>query len=825
MATAVNPMTSVRNAVLLLALLTPAVWAQPVSTPRRITAPDVVTGVDEAPPGMEMGVPRLDPALMKDYVRAVEALDMSIDFQARGATREALGVERVKIDAKWERRPGESSARLAGATITPVGGRLKMGGFSINKITIDRDGKMRLDIKNFPDITVNKITKNENGDVRLHLNWLPDITIKREGNVKLLGFIGLGNVGNVGGLAPDVWPPRLEDVMAILENKPASSGTTPGMDATVSWDITGRASPTALPIPGMNLPVGSNVHLRGTGELTPDGRFRTIGENNSITLDLQVGPGSLASGPIRGDVRSATVRLEGTYGVSAAGNGGPFNLTADGAVSYRVEGSNIVMALPTGTTVSAGAGVLSGNATLATSVGSGRAPRVTLRDGRYKLDITGPIRLTGLRASGVSAESLGFTGGLHSEGTFTAAPTRGALSFDGNLEGDLVADRNGVVNVLTGDMNATGTVAAGSRVRVDLDRVRGNLTPSTDASRRRPDVSGVSGSGRISGGLDVVDVAVTTSAARVSAARSRLDFDAALGGSTTAGLTNASGTARLRLDSDGSVTANLGSTTPGAAATPEGTHRVVAGDTLSAIARRYGTTVAALREKNGITGSTIRVGQLLQIPGRASSAPTTGGGSVTTTIGAGSEVALVVSSARIGRDGSFDVSGAISSRLTLKDVDLRTGAVEAKILGLARASLDTTFRARRAAGGNPELATGTIRIPVRIEINAGSKVKVNLPGRAATDITMDRNGSYAELTAIVKVEGGRPRVEELQKCDLFLISNAAARLGGDMITIGGEKSVRFQGRVAIKSNGLDLFGDITVRVHGNDHEPIVSIRW
>lgn len=824
MATAVIPMTSFRNAILLLALLTPAVWAQPVSTPRRITAPDVVTGVDEAPPGMEMGVPRLDPAMMKDYVRAVEALDMSIDFQARGATREAMGVDRVKIDAKWERRPGESSARLAGATITPVGGRLKMGGFSINKITIDRDGKMRLDIKNFPDITVSKITKNENGDVRLHLDWLPDITIKREGNVKLLGFIGLGNVGNVGGLTPDVWPPRLEDVMAALENRPASSGA-PGMDATVSWDISGRASPTALPIPGMNLPVGSNVRLRGTGELTPDGRFRTVGENNSITLDLQVGSGSLASGPIRGDVRSATVRLEGTYGVSAAGNGGPFNLTADGAVSYRVEGSNIVLALPTGTTVSAGAGVLSGNATLSTSVGSGRAPRVVLRDGRYKLDITGPIRIDGLRANGVSAESLGFTGNLHSEGTFTAAPTRGNLSFDGNLEGDLVADRNGVVNVLTGDMNATGTVAAGSRVRVDLDRVRGSLSPSADASRRRPDVSGVSGSGRISGDLAVHDVAVSTTSVRVAADRARLNFDAALGGSTNAGLENATGTARLALESDGTVTASMTGTPGGATTAPAGTHRVVAGDTLSAIARRYGTTVAALREANGITGSTIRVGQVLRIPGRSSSAPATGGGSVTTTIGAGSEVALVVSSARIGRDGSFDVSGAISSRLTLKDVDLRTGAVEAKILGLARASLDTTFRARRAAGGRPELATGTIRIPVRIEINAGSKVKVNLPGRAATDVTMDRNGSYAELTAIVKVEGGQPRVQELQRCDLFLISNAAARLGGDMITIGGEKSVRFQGRVAIKSNGLDLFGDITVRVHGNDREPIVSIRW
>jgi murein DD-endopeptidase MepM/ murein hydrolase activator NlpD len=273
------------------------------------------------------------------------------------------------------------------------------------------------------------------------------------------------------------------------------------------------------------------------------------------------------------------------------------------------------------------------------------------------------------------------------------------------------------------------------------------------------------------------------------------------------------------------VTANLPGGQGRATTAPAGTHRVVAGDTLSAIARTYGTTVAALREANGITGSTIRVGQLLTIPGRsASTAPSTGG-SVTTTIGAGSEVALVVSSARIGRDGSFDVSGAISSRLTLEDLDLRTGSVETKILGLARASLDTTFRARRAAGGRPELATGTIRIPVRIEINAGSKVKVNLPGRAATDITMDRNGSYAEFTAIVKVEGGRPRVEEMQRCDLYLISNAAARLGGDMITIGGEKSVRFQGRISIKTNGLDLFGDITVRVHGNDREPIVSIRW
>jgi LysM repeat protein len=42
---------------------------------------------------------------------------------------------------------------------------------------------------------------------------------------------------------------------------------------------------------------------------------------------------------------------------------------------------------------------------------------------------------------------------------------------------------------------------------------------------------------------------------------------------------------------------------------------VVSGDTLSAIAGRYGTTVAALRELNNISDpSKLRVGQVLRIP-------------------------------------------------------------------------------------------------------------------------------------------------------------------------------------------------------------------
>ena len=44
------------------------------------------------------------------------------------------------------------------------------------------------------------------------------------------------------------------------------------------------------------------------------------------------------------------------------------------------------------------------------------------------------------------------------------------------------------------------------------------------------------------------------------------------------------------------------------------TYRVQAGDTLVGIAGEFGTTVKAIQDLNGLTGSDLRVGQILQIP-------------------------------------------------------------------------------------------------------------------------------------------------------------------------------------------------------------------
>jgi len=49
-------------------------------------------------------------------------------------------------------------------------------------------------------------------------------------------------------------------------------------------------------------------------------------------------------------------------------------------------------------------------------------------------------------------------------------------------------------------------------------------------------------------------------------------------------------------------------------------HRVKAGETLTSIAKTYGTTVVAVKESNHLRGSTIHAGQRLSIPVKRSTA-------------------------------------------------------------------------------------------------------------------------------------------------------------------------------------------------------------
>ena len=71
----------------------------------------------------------------------------------------------------------------------------------------------------------------------------------------------------------------------------------------------------------------------------------------------------------------------------------------------------------------------------------------------------------------------------------------------------------------------------------------------------------------------------------------------------------------LRVPDAGAPEADVAALAPAPEPEPRyGVHRVRPGDYLGRIAQRYGTSVATLRELNGIRGSTIRVDQRIRYP-------------------------------------------------------------------------------------------------------------------------------------------------------------------------------------------------------------------
>ncbi len=81
---------------------------------------------------------------------------------------------------------------------------------------------------------------------------------------------------------------------------------------------------------------------------------------------------------------------------------------------------------------------------------------------------------------------------------------------------------------------------------------------------------------------------------------------------------------RLTIPGGSSAASSGAASGSGAPSGGAGTYTVQRGDTLSAIAYRHGTTVAALMQANGLYSSVIYVGQRLTIPGSGSSGASSG---------------------------------------------------------------------------------------------------------------------------------------------------------------------------------------------------------
>lgn len=105
--------------------------------------------------------------------------------------------------------------------------------------------------------------------------------------------------------------------------------------------------------------------------------------------------------------------------------------------------------------------------------------------------------------------------------------------------------------------------------------------------------------------------------------------------------------------STGSQPPSGGTTTPPASAT---TYTVIAGDTLSKIARTFGTTVQAIAQANNIANvNLIFVGQVLNIPGGTGTPPPTSGGTTS-------------SPPSSGAGGGFELGGHVNTFANVQEM-------------------------------------------------------------------------------------------------------------------------------------------------------------
>lgn len=172
-------------------------------------------------------------------------------------------------------------------------------------------------------------------------------------------------------------------------------------------------------------------------------------------------------------------------------------------------------------------------------------------------------------------------------------------------------------------------------------------------------------------------------------------------GSTLAALVDANGLANPNRIVAGQVLVIPGAPAPAPA--PPATHTVARGENLAAIARRYGTTTAALATANGIANpNRIRIGQRLTVPaGAPGAAPAPVGApapapTVTHTVSAGQTLASIAR--RYGTTAS-----AVAAANGISDPDLvRIGqrlAIPAATGGGAGAPAPSTTSAWAATGG------------------------------------------------------------------------------------------------------------------------------
>lgn len=288
--------------------------------------------------------------------------------------------------------------------------------------------------------------------------------------------------------------------------------------------------------------------------------------------------------------------------------------------------------------------------------------------------------------------SLTLAGDARFEGTLMAETAR-----PGHRTHRRLAHRAGAgVALAAVGVAASGTVAQAADYTVQPGDTVSHIALRTGTSVRAiVAANGLDARASIRAGQTLAIPAPGATAAPAPAARTTVTHDVVAGdtvsalarryGTTTAAIVAANGldaAARIRIGQALTIPAPGagGTAVAPAAAVAARSHTVVAGDTVSAIARRYGTTVQAVVDANALGASAlIRIGEVLTVPA-GGAAPATGAART------GAPASGLVGSTFLGRTyPAATVASANANKAALLEVGVPSRAeMQALVVATAR---------------------------------------------------------------------------------------------------------------------------------------------
>lgn len=804
-------------AIFALALLLPSV----ASAQNAPTSLDHPTGLAPTAP---VGFAPESPDRVRDYVRSMTALELGASYLADKSGSKLPGVNiaggaKVDLDAHFAKKDGVDSPVLDSLRLRADG--VKLGPTALKRVDIRPNGEMDVKLGTLiPEVHIKRIERQSNGDTKLVTSGLmPNVTITKDGDVKLLGKT-LGHVDT--GFIPSSWPPSVEDVMKLGAHDPSTGGDSAltKLAGDVTWKGHVETRSAIVAVDGKPIRGDGKVDIAGHGRVA-QGRFSTLGDDNTTKVTMDLGGQSIGDDQTGVFVKSGTATLDGHYRLDMPLQDAAKHMVVDfqGHAAYEGTLTDAHLSLPEGAKVRiAEVDVLRDGALRFHQEGD--AKTFAVDPARFEAQIKGPIHVEKLGP----IDSLDLDGKLTSSGVSTFED--GKLTVTGDLRGDGEAT-NGIVSL--GTQGKPGTpVKAGSTVHVDMNKVDVTVDPKGASHGKLADGVTVEGTGKVSAhaGLGPVDLSAGSTRVTTAGATADGSFDGKVkvqGGTTTlAGDTKT----RLTLDEDAALEVGKPTdpthvkTTLGA-----GSHVDLEGKIAGMISPNATARVTAAklngRSGPGADNPVQRVFDRDQTLRVVSLRP----GWVEVENDQGERSFVSADHVTISPvEGTFD--GRVTGEVTAHDGEVKTGGVDSTIKGDAKIGLDAPVTGGMEAGGKRTFQPTKARLPMRVDLRAGTRVLINKAG-AETSITLDQGGGYVQATGNVTFDqNGKPVLQSLDDADLLLsLGPAAAKLVGRSFDMPSQKTIAFKGRLVFRPNGLDVYGDLTVRVHGDANTPILKIDW